>query len=179
MLGGRALEVEGDLVIGHGDRDTKLEISFSGLEHVGRVEASVRQAGERGPDGAFRVAEQLVHRRGDALPSAAGAELGDAPLRQPVGGQLRAEVSSPFLGVSHAGDEVVHDGVVEAGRRDHDSFLGERARLGRHAPRLAPADVGVVRACDGEAELRPGDERHVGQMGAAGVRVVEDEDVVP
>ena len=50
---------------------------------------------------------------------------------------------------------------------------------GRHAPRLAPSDVGVVRARDGEAELRPRDERHVGQVGAAGVRVVENEDVVP
>ena len=150
----------------------------SRLEHVGRVEASVRQAGERGPDGALGVAEQLVHRRGDSFPPAANAELGDAPLCQPVGGQLRAEVPSPFFRVSHPGDEVVHDGVVEAGRRDHDSFLREGARLGRHAPRLAPADVGVMRASDGKAELRPGDERDVGQMRAAGVRVVENEDVV-
>ena len=67
VLGCGAPEVEGDLVIGHGDHDAELEISRSSLEHVGRVKPSVRQAGERGPDGALGVAEQLVHRGGDAF----------------------------------------------------------------------------------------------------------------
>ena len=88
-----------------------------------------------------------------------------------------ARRSPPFFRVSHAGDEVVHDGVVEAGRRDHDSFLGEvRDSAGMLPGSRPPTSEWCARDV---AELRPGDERDVGQMGAAGVRVVENEDVVP
>ena len=52
-------------------------------------------------------------------------------------------------------------------------FLVERARIRRHRAWLSPADVRVMRARDREAGLGARDERDVGQMRAAGVRVVE------
>ena len=52
------------------------------------------------------------------------------------------------------------------------------ARVGGQAAGLRAADVGMVRARGREAELRARDEGDVGQVRPAGVRVVEDEDVV-
>ena len=67
--------------------------------------------------------------------------------------------------------------VGEPRRRDHDALVGERPRVRGHAPRLAPADVGVVRAADREAERGARHERDVRQVRAAGERVVEHEDL--
>ena len=97
---------------------------------------------------------------------------------EPVRGELRAEVAAALVRVAHPRDEGVEDVVVEPRRRDHDALLVERARVGGHAAGLDAADVGVVRARDGEAERGARDERDVGEVRAAGVRVVEDEDVV-
>src|SRR5439155_19077156 len=46
-----------------------------------------------------------------------------------------------------------------------------------YAPRLDAADVCVVGASDGEADVRARDERDVGEVRPARVGIVEDEDV--
>ncbi len=92
-------------------------------------------------------------------------------------GELGAKVAAPLLGVSHALDDVGQRRLVETRRRDHDAFLVERPRLRRHRAGLDRSDVRVVRAGDGEAERRARDDRHVGQVRPARVRVVEDPDV--
>ena len=117
---------------------------------------------------------QLVHRRLDRLRAAPFAELVDPPLGQTVRRELGTKVAAALVGVPHPRDELVEDAVVEARRRDHDTLLLEPARVGGQAAGLGGADVGVVSAGDGEARARARDERDVGQVRAAGERVVED-----
>jgi hypothetical protein len=91
--------------------------------------------------------------------------------------ELCAEVSTALVWVPHLTDHGVERLVVDAGRRDDDALLGEPAGGGRHRAGFRAADVGVVRSCDGEAELGAGDERDVGEVRASGERIVEHEDV--
>ena len=114
------------------------EIALGASSTSVAFEAAVRQARERRPHDALRVGVQLVHRGDDPVAPSPLAELADAPLGEPVRGQLGAEVAAALLGVSHLRDEVGEDVVVEPGRRDHDSLVGERARARGHAPGLAP-----------------------------------------
>ena len=88
--------------------------------------------------------------------------------------ELGTKVAAALVGVPHPRDELVEDAVVEARRRDHDTLLLEPARVGGQAAGLGGADIGVVSAGDGEARARARDERDVGQVRAAGERVVQD-----
>ena len=87
-------------------------------------------------------------------------------------------------GLAHARDELLDRRRRGGTGRDHDALLRERARVRRHRPGHAPADVGVVGAGDGEADQGLGpprrglgehgsDEGDVGQVGAPGEGVVE------
>ena len=91
--------------------------------------------------------------------------------------ELGAEVAAPLLRLPRPLDEALEHLVGEELRRQDHALLLERARERRQARRLDPADVGVVRSRDGVAEHGARDERHVGEMRAAGVRVVEDRDL--
>ena len=93
-------------------------------------------------------------------------------------GELCAKVAAPLRRIAHLGDERGECRIVEPRRRDDDALLVERLRIRGHRPGLGPADVGVVRASDGEADLCPRHERDVRQMRTAGVRIVEDPHVV-
>ncbi len=75
------------------------------LERVRALEAAVRQLADRGANDALGVVEELLHRRGDAFPAAPRAQLRDALLGESVRSQLRAEVSSPLVGIAHPRDE--------------------------------------------------------------------------
>ncbi len=145
-----------------GGRGTDHEVALGGLEHILRLETAVGQAVDRGSDDALRVVEELVHRRDDSVSAPALAQLGEAPGRQRVSGELGSKVASALVGVAHPGDEVVEQLVVEPRGWDHDPLVGQRARARGHAPRLDAADVCVVRAADREADVGPGDERDVG-----------------
>ena len=94
---------------------------------------------------------QLVHRRLNRLPATTFAELVQTALRKAMGRELGAQVAAALVGVAHARDEPGQHVVVEARRRDHDTFLVERPRLGGEAARLGGTDVGMVRACDRKA----------------------------
>src|SRR2546421_3141738 len=78
----------------------------------------------------------------------------------------------------YPGDERVERRIVELRRRDDDALPVECARIRGHRPRLRSADIGVVGARDGEADLSPRHERDVRQMRATRVRVVEDPHIV-
>src|SRR5207249_11915852 len=132
-------------------------------EDVSRLEAAVRQPRDRRTDAALGVRIELVAGGLDARAAAPFAELVEPPPRQTVRGQLRPEISAPLVGVPRLRDELLEDLVIEARGRDHDTFLLEAPRLGREAPGLTGADVGVMRARDGEADLCPRHERDVGQ----------------
>ena len=120
---------------------------------------------------------ELVHRSVDLRAAAALGQVGETVLGQVMCRELRPEVAASLLGVPHLRDQRVERFVVESGRRDDDPLVRQCARVGRHASGLDAADVCVVRARDGEAERRAGDEGHVGEVRAAGVRVVEHEHV--
>ena len=100
MLWRGAGEVADDLVAGNGHGRVDGEVALWRLEHVLPLETPVGQTRDRRTDNAFRVVEELVHRRDDAVASASLAELGQAPLRERVGGELGAEVPATFLGVA-------------------------------------------------------------------------------
>ena len=128
-----------------------------------------------------------------------------APVRLAASCARRSARRSARL--AHLRDELLDRRVVQRAGRDHDALLRERAAVGGHRPRHAPADVGVVGAAGGEPEQRPRlpaplaarhvhraghvhrvpsvhpagpvredgrDDGDVGQVGAAGERVVED-----
>ena len=96
------------------------EVALWRLEHVLPLETPVGQTRDRRTDNAFRVVEELVHRRDDAVASASFAQLGQAPLRERVGGELGAKVAATFLGVAHPRDEVGEQFLVEPRRWDDD-----------------------------------------------------------
>ena len=91
--------------------------------------------------------------------------------------ELGAKIAAAFLRPACLRDELLERGVGEELRRHDHAFFGERARERGQARGLDAADVGVVRARDGVAERGAGDERDVGQVRAAGVRVVEEGDL--
>ena len=106
-------------------------------------------------------------------------------LRQPqraraVGGELGAQVGPALVRLAHARDELLDRPLVQRAWCDHHALLLQAAAVGRHRAGHAPADVGVVGAAGGEADqaLAGGEDRRydgdVGQVGAAGERVVED-----
>ena len=118
------------------------------------------------------------------------------PLRQlrhpraagAVGGELGPKVRHALPRAAHAArDPLQHVPVElaafhEAAGLDHDALLVERVRVGRHAAGDPAADVGVVGAAgcvSGQLAVHVdgGDDRDVRQVGAAAVRVVEDERV--
>ena len=178
MLRGGAGEVDLELVAGDGHGRADLELAaVCGLQHVGRLEAPVRNPRDRRAHEALRVGVELVHRGLDPVGSSARAELVETTVGEPVRRQLRTEVAAALVRVAHARDEAVECRVVQARRRDHDALLVEPARARGQAAGLPAADVGVVRARDREADGRARDERDVGQVRPARERVVEDEDV--
>ena len=177
MLRIRAGEVDFHGFAGDHDGGPDDQLAFPGLEHVGRLVAAVRELGDRGPDSPLRVGVQLVHRRRNRLAAPPLAELRQAPLGEPVRGQLRPQIAPPFLRVPHVGEQDGDHLVREPDGRDDEPFLEEVGRAGRQAGRLGPAHVRVVRAGNGETELGPRDERHVGEVRSAGEGIVDDEDI--
>ena len=99
-----------------------------------------------------------------------------------AGGELRAQVGLALARVAHRGParSREHARRVEPGGRDHDALVLERARVGRHAARLLGRRR--RRGARGWRRSRPArppwnsgrDDRDVGQVRAAAVRVVED-----
>ena len=173
-LGVSACEVDLDRVAGDRDGCPDLDQPVPPLELIRSLVAAVRELPQRRSHDALRVREQRVHRRGDPIATSAGAQLLDALVREPVRGELRAQVSPALVRVPHLRDEPVDGRVVETRGRDHDALVLEHPRVGREASRFRASHVGVVGACHREAERCPRDDRQVGKVGAAGVRVVED-----
>jgi hypothetical protein len=127
MLGRSPFEVEPDLVTRDGDGGLQDEIALGSLEHVGSLEAAVRQAGERCPHDALGVGVQLAHGGDDPIPPSSLSKLAEPPLSEPLRGELGPEVAAALLRVAHLPDEIGEYVVVEPGRRDHDSLIRERA----------------------------------------------------
>ena len=177
VLFGRPGEVDLDLVACDGDGDADLQLPRGRLERVARLVTAVGKAGDGSADDALGVAVELVHRRRDRFRPAPLDELGEAALRQPVGGELGVEVAAPLVRVAHVREQDGQQLVVEAHRRQHEPLLVDVGRARGQAGRLHAADVGVVRARAGEAARHAGDERDVGEMRAAGEGVVDDVDL--
>ena len=113
-------------------------------------------------------------------------ELAEPPLAHRMRRALRREVAPPLVGRAHVPEKhaeqilIAYPLTEELHRRDDQPFLKhlgrERERARRHA-----ADVGVVGAARHEEARRlvgvveedGRDHRHVGEVGAALVRIVE------
>ena len=76
------------------------------LDDVLRLAAPVGEAGESGAHHPLGVRVELVHRGHNLVPPAPLAQLVEAPLREPVRGELRAEVATPLLRPARLGDEL-------------------------------------------------------------------------
>ena len=153
------------------------QVAVDCLDDVLGLAASVRESGERRSHHPLGVRVELVHRRDDAVTAAPRAELVEPELGETVRGELGAEVAPPLLRLPRRLDEAFEHVVGQELRRQDHAFLLQRVRERGQARGLDPADVRVVGARDGKAEGGAGDERHVGQVRAAGVRVVEDRDL--
>ena len=105
VLRRRAREVDVDLVAGDLDRAADRELAVDRFDDVLRRPAPVGERGDRGANHPLRVRVQLVHRRGDALASAARAQLVDPPLGEPVRGHLRPQVAAALVRVARVRDE--------------------------------------------------------------------------
>ncbi len=154
-----------------------LELAVERLEVVDRLPASVGKPPDRRADHPLRVGEELVHGGRHGLRATPLAQLGQAPLGQPMRRELRPQVAAALVRVAHVGEHQRQHLVVQADGRDDQPLLEELARLGGEARRLHPAHVRVVRARDGEAARDTRDEGDVGEVRAAGVRVVDREDL--
>ena len=97
--GSREVDVDGVAVDGDGCVD--LELAVGRLEGVDSLVAAVRERADRGAHDALGVVVERVHRVGDAVATAAGAELRDTSLREAVRSELRAEVAAPLVRVAH------------------------------------------------------------------------------
>ena len=83
MLGGRAGEVDLELVSGDRHGRPQLEVSLLRFEDVARLEPAVRKRGDRSSNAPLGVVVQFVHRRDDELAPAARAELFEAAGGEP------------------------------------------------------------------------------------------------
>ena len=179
VLGRGAAEVERQLVAARPSR----RAAARGRPRAPRARRSawrraVGQRGEAGAHAALGVVDRLRHR---GLEVAARVQLAQPLDPGAVGGELRAQVGAALGGLAHLRDELVDRGGVEPARR-RSRRPPRRASSSRRAssPGVGPADVGVVGAVGGEAELRAvvgergRDHGDVGQVRAAAVGVVED-----
>ena len=156
---------------------------------------AVRQRGDGRPRQALAVVQQRLPRApepGEAEPQRQRAQpLGADPLR----GDLGVKVASALVRGPHVAqherqrllDE--HARAIEPHRRDHEAFL-DQLRGDGHRSGRDPPDVRLVGPARHEAD-RPGapparalrlgedgrDHRHVGQVRAAEIGVVQDRDV--
>jgi hypothetical protein len=170
-------EVDPDFVAGDLGGAVDRQVAVHRLDHVLGLAATVRKRGERGAHHALGVGVELVHRGGDSIPAAARAQLLEPSLGEAVRGELRSEVTAPLLRLPRRQDEPLEHLVRQELRREDHAFFLEHVRERGQARRLDPADVRVVGARDRVAEPGARNERYVGQVGAAGVRVVEDRDL--
>ena len=99
---------------------------------VGSLVAPVRELGDRRADSPLRVGVELVHRRRDLLAPPPLAELRQAPLGEPVRGELRAQVAPPLLRVPHVGEQDGDAPRPSAGRAGRRGLPG-RGRSSRRA----------------------------------------------
>ena len=181
MLRSGAREVDLELVALDSQADRDLEVTRAGhvvLEHVRRAVDAVGEPRDAGPGAPLRIVERLRHCPFEQLATVAARDL-----RQPHGrrgGWPRAVRAGrrPAAGAGASPGERVRRPPIqlarphEQGRRYHDSLLVEGGRVGRHAAGGVSADVRVVGAAGGEADMAPldeegRDERDVGQVGAA------------
>ena len=191
-LGVRAREVGDDLVAPHGEgqpHEHRIEPAFLvELEIVLVHVLAVRERGDllaQPPLRPVEVQRDAVEHR---LPTVPGQQRADPSFGHPACPQRRVEVARAVLGQAHVAEQERHGGPVEPALlvdldgRDADAFLVDVGGEAGIAPRGHPADVGPVSAHGGEDEqlalLEDGVEHgHVVQMGAAPVRVVQEDDV--
>src|SRR3954454_13861893 len=87
---------------------------------------------------------------------------------------LRTKIAAALVRVTRVRDEQANDFVRQKRRRDDRSLLVELSRERGERRGLHASYVRVVRARDRVAQRRARDERHVGQMRAPGIGIVED-----
>src|SRR5664280_1692324 len=170
-------ELEGDGVT---DEDIVVDVTVTVALQLGAGPVgAVRQApqGLAGP--AFGVAKHLLEPGEQRVQPTVVHQLADPPLGHPVGGHLRPEVAPAQPGGARVGADQLQHVIGEPDRRDDQPLLPQIPGTGRHGTRGHAADVGVVRPGDGIGDDRPtdghrADQRDIGEVRAAGVRVVED-----
>ena len=137
-------------------------------------------ASQRDPGAALGVGEDLLHPGAQQLEPVALGELGQPQLADPVGGRLGAQVGEALARRAHLRGEPLQLALADPGRRDHDPLFLERSssepasRLGSGPPMSAWWARQAAKPSSSPRDEDRRDQRHVGQVGAAPVGVVED-----
>ena len=162
------------------------------VQRVREAPDAVWQLAQRRSRQALAVVEQGFGRLLVSVVAVLAVQVGDPPLPQALCGDLRVEVAAPLVRCAHVAQDQIHRLFdefavpIETDRRNHEAFLDQLAS-NRHRPRRHPADVRLMRAT-GDITNRcvvlasavredRRDHRHVGQMGAAEERIVEDRQI--
>ncbi len=151
-----------------------------GVEDVADPPLAVGKPAQRGAHPALAVVEHVgPGGRGRVGAAQHVDQRGEPSDPEPVGAALGLEIAAPLVaGARRLDDE--GDGVgVEAHRREPQTLLVDRARVGRHRTGRDAADIGVVRAVGDPADQlaahrHRGHDRDVVEVGAAGEGIVED-----
>ena len=179
MLRRGAGEVEDDLVAGNGHgRGMARSPSGASSTSCPSKDARPGRRVDRRTDDAFRVVEELVHRRDDAVSPRRSQSSARRLSRERVGGELGAEVArdAPRGCASWRRGRSSSSSSSRVGGITTPSSASVREPAGM-LPGSDAADVGVVRALTAKPTSVRRHERHVGEMRPARVRVVEDENV--
>ena len=146
---------------------------------------AVREIGDASACPPLGVRECLVHPSLEQIESEPARDVVDAGCGEAVCGELRAQVGDSLSRLAHCRDELREKRRVQpplgsqASGRDDDSLLLERGRVGGHASGSPSADVRMMSAVGGKAEVALADEerrhqRDVREMRPAAVGIVQD-----
>ncbi len=137
-----------------------------------------RQTAERRFRPALGVIEQLARRVAQCRPPVAPRERLQSARPTLYRGALRREITPPHRRRPHIREQQALEIGREPSGRDDEALLIQLACPRGHTARRHPPDIGVVGAHDAVAtdlplDLDGANEREIGEMAAARVRIVE------
>ena len=162
--------------------------THEGLEIVFVIASAVRYRGNGSAHARLGPIEVKANGFEQRIHAVAGANFMDAFLRHPASGQACLKVAEALVRYAHVGQQKLERCLIDLASLenlqwwDANALLIDLRCLARHAARHHAADIGPVRAHGGkedEASVTEDriDDGDVIEVGAAGVGIVEENDV--
>jgi hypothetical protein len=188
VLRRRSGEIHVDAISGDLDRHAQLEIAVGRLHRLGREIATVGHGGDGRPRASLGIVEHRPAGVPEPIDAALRAQLPHPALGEAMHRELRVQVAPALVAHARVGDDQLEHVRVHAGprrdprRRDDQALLVQVRRVGRHARGRHAANVRMMRPRRSEADQQAvdvdrRDERDVGQVRAARVRIVQAPDL--